>query len=153
MRFQPLLMPLQPRLPRPGTLEIVTDLKVQPAQRLGFDLDEVTVLERVEAAVIGSQRQDITRLKRMDRANPFDAAGNLMRHVAGVVVLHQRAIIPQSDLEVVRVLYLVGRDEKWAHGPEAVARLHLIERVAGGRQTARRSIDEVHVAKDIFHRT
>ena len=53
--FQPLFLPLQPRLARPSALQIVADLYVQPAQRLGFELDQVAVLERVQAAVIGAQ--------------------------------------------------------------------------------------------------
>ena len=46
--FQSLLLPLQPRLSGPGALEIVADFHMQPAQRLGLELDEVAILERIE---------------------------------------------------------------------------------------------------------
>ena len=102
--------------------------------------------------MIGAARQHVARLERMDRAHPFDAARDFVRHVAGVVVLHQRAVHPEPHLQIVRVLNFVGGDEIRTHGREGGARLHLIKRVAGGRQTARRSVDEVDVAENIFHR-
>src|SRR5919106_3237597 len=66
LSFQPLFLALQARLPCPRALEIVADLHAQPAQRLGFQLDEVAVLKGVQAAVIGSQRQHVAWLERMD---------------------------------------------------------------------------------------
>src|SRR5262249_55440317 len=46
----------------------------------------------------------------------------------------------------------IGRHDKRAHRSEGFAGLHLIERIAGRRQTPRRSINEVQIAEDIFHR-
>ena len=92
--FQPFFLPLQPRLPCPRALEIVADLHMEPAQRLGFKLDQVPILEWVQAAMIGSQRQHVAGLQRVDRADPFDAARDFVRHVAGVVVLHQGPVHP-----------------------------------------------------------
>src|ERR671925_464865 len=53
--FQPLFLALQPRLPCPRALEIVADLHAQAAERLGFQLNEIAILEGVQAAVVGSQ--------------------------------------------------------------------------------------------------
>jgi hypothetical protein len=50
LAFQPLFLPLQARLPCPDALEIVADLYAQPAERLGFELDQFTVLERAQPA-------------------------------------------------------------------------------------------------------
>ena len=102
--------------------------------------------------MIGTAREHVARLERMDRADPFDAARDIVRHVAGVVVLHQRAVDPQPYLKIVRVLHFVGGHEKRSHGPKSVARLHLIERVAGRRQAARGTVDKIYVAENIFHR-
>ena len=86
--LQTFFLPLQPGFPCPGALEIVADLHVQAAERFGFELDQITVLKWVQAAVIGATSQNVARFERVDRRNPFDAAGNLMRHVARVIILH-----------------------------------------------------------------
>src|SRR6266850_2103851 len=101
--FKPLLLSLQPCLSCPGALEIVADLHVQPAERLSFELDQVAVLKWIQTAVIRAAGEDVARFERMDRAHPFDAARNLVRHVAGVVALHQRAVVPQPHLKIERV--------------------------------------------------
>src|ERR1043166_10325209 len=63
--FQRLFLSLQPRLPCPGTFEIIADLNAEPAQRLGLKLHEIPVLKWIQAAMIGSQRGDVAGLQRV----------------------------------------------------------------------------------------
>src|SRR5689334_25155001 len=83
--------------------------------------------------MIGSTGEHITRLERVNRADPLDTARNFMRHIAGIVILHQRAVVPKSHLKPVRVVYFVSGNQIWAHGTKGGARLHLVKGVAGGR--------------------
>src|SRR5919108_3151904 len=82
LSFKSLLLPLQPRLSCPRAFEIVADLHTQTAQWLGFELDQVAVLERIQSTMIGSQREHITWFQRMDRADPLDTARDFVCHVA-----------------------------------------------------------------------
>src|SRR5690349_6501014 len=84
--FQPLFLPLQPSLASPSPFQIVTYLDVQATQRFGFELDQIAVLERIQTAMIGSTGEHITRLERVNRADPLDTARNFMRHIAGIVI-------------------------------------------------------------------
>src|ERR671919_588950 len=77
--FQPVLLSLEPRLSRPRALEIVADLDMQPAERLGFELDDTAVLERIQAVVFGPMAQHVPRLVGVDQAAPFKAAKGPLR--------------------------------------------------------------------------
>ena len=44
--------------------------------------------------MIGAGREHVAGLEGVDRAHPFDAARNIVRHVAGVEVLLERAVDP-----------------------------------------------------------
>ena len=143
---------VEPRFPAPGALELVAHVEAQLAEPFDFQLDHVAVHERVQAAVIGAGRQNVAGLQRMDRADPLDAARDLVRHVVGVEVLLQYAVDPQPDLQLVRIADFVGGDDVGADRREGVARLHLVEHVAGRRQAARRAVDEVGVAEHVVHR-
>src|SRR5581483_1530321 len=147
-----LFLALQARFARPGAFEVVANFYAQAAERLGFELDRVAVLKRIQAAVVGAAGEHVAGLERMDRAHPLDAARNFVRHVAGIVVLHQHAVVPQAHLKTVRILDFVGGDEIRTHGPEGRARLHLIKRISRRRQAARRAVDEIDVAENVIHR-
>src|SRR5579863_70229 len=75
--FEPLLLPLEPRLARPCALQRIADLDGEAPQALRFQLDRVAVLEGAEAAVVRPAGEDVARLERVDRAHPFDAARDL----------------------------------------------------------------------------
>src|SRR6185295_11960285 len=132
-----LLLTIQTRLTTPGALEVVTHVEAQPAEPLDFELDHVAVLESAQAAVVGAGGENVAGLQRVDRRDPLDAARDLVGHVTGVEVLLELAIDPQLYLESVRIAHLVGGDDVGADGREGVARLHLVERVAGRRQATR----------------
>src|SRR4029077_13211213 len=89
--LQPFLLALESRLPLPGALQLVLHADGEPPQPVDLELDAVAVLEGREPAVIGAGGEDVTRLQRMDRRDPLDAARDLVRHVVGVVVLAQHA--------------------------------------------------------------
>ncbi len=61
---------------------------MKPAERRRFELDQIAVLKWIQSAVIGTARQDVARLERVNRADPFDAPWNPVRHIAGIVILH-----------------------------------------------------------------
>jgi len=109
---------LQPSDARPGTLERIPHRDVQRAAAFAGELDLVTIHERVEPAVISPSRQNIARLERMDGRYPLDAARNLVRHVVGIEVLIQGAVIGERDLQLVRIPDLVLGDDVGADGRE-----------------------------------
>src|SRR5437870_652722 len=117
---------LQTRVPAPGAPELIANLHVQPPQSLDLELDPVAVLERGEAPVVGAGGEHVARIERVDSADPLDAAGNLVRHVARVEILLEYAVHPKPDLQMMRVANLIGGDEVGAHGREAIARFHLV---------------------------
>src|SRR5262245_54860440 len=88
---QSLLLVLEARVAPPGALELVAHFHAQPAHALDLELDPVAVLERGQAAVVGTGREHVAGLERVDRADPLDAARDVVRHVAGVEVLLERA--------------------------------------------------------------
>src|SRR5271165_1731189 len=143
-----LLVHLQTGLASPGTLQLVLDVESKPAETVDLELDLVAVLEGVEAAVVGAGGDDVARLQGVDRGQPLDAARDLVCHIAGVEVLHQGAVVPQPDLQFVRVRDLALGHQARADRREGVARLHLEEDVARRWQTARRAIYEVRITKD-----
>src|SRR6516162_4257557 len=145
-----LLVYLQPGLASPGALQLVPDVEGEPPETVDLELDLVAVLKGIEAAVIGPGGDDVARLQGVDRGEPLDAARDLVRHVAGVEVLHQGAVVPQPDLQFLRVRDLVLGHKIRADRREGVARLH--GKKAGGREAARRAVDKVRVAKDVIHR-
>ena len=57
---------LKPGIPRPSALQIIPDMKTQPAQPFGLQFDQIAILKRVKSAVIGSGRQNVAGLERMD---------------------------------------------------------------------------------------
>jgi len=81
---------------------------VERADLLDGELDLVAVHEGVEPAMIGPGGQYVAGLQRMDRAQPFDAARNLVGHVGGVELLHELAVVLERDGEVLRIGDLVG---------------------------------------------
>src|SRR5262249_13800002 len=78
-----LVLHVEARLATPGALEVVAHVEAQLAEPFGLELDHVTVLEGVEAAVVGAGRQYVAGLEGVDRADPLDAARDLVRHVVG----------------------------------------------------------------------
>ena len=52
--------------------------------------------------MVGAGRQDVARQQRVDRRHPLDAAGDLVRHVVGVELLHHSAVVGQHDRELMR---------------------------------------------------
>lgn len=73
-RRQLLAVTLQPRLARPGPLEIVADRYLEPSEALDFQLHHVAVHERIEAAVVGAGCDDVAGIEVVDRRDPLDAA-------------------------------------------------------------------------------
>src|SRR5439155_2349108 len=104
-----LLLPVEPRLPPPGALEVVAHAHAEPTHPLDLELDEVAVLERREPAVVGAAGEHVARLERVDGGDPLDAARDLVGHVARAEVLLERAVDPQLHLVLERVWHLVRR--------------------------------------------
>ena len=102
-------------------MQIVTDAKRKPAETLGFQLHGVAILERIETAMIGAGGQDVTRIERVDRRRPLDTAGDLVGHIIGIEALHQRAVGPQVDRQLVWVSDLIGGDDVRTDRRECVA--------------------------------
>ena len=127
-------------------------LKWSVPEAFGLELDAVAVLEAGEAAVVGPGGEDVARLERVDARHPLDAARDLVGHVARVERLLDRAVHREPDRQLVRIRDLVRGHQVGADGREGVARLHLVERVAGRQQAAGRAVDEVAVAEDVLHR-
>ena len=73
-----------------------------------------------------------------------------MRHVVGVEILLHLAIDPELDVELLRVVDFVSGDKIRADGRKSVPRLHLEKDITRRRQTARRTVDEIHIAKHII---
>src|SRR5262245_42266975 len=73
-----------------------------------------------------------------------------MRHVAGGIVLPEHTVDPQPNVEVLRVLDLVRRDNRGSHRCEGMPGL-TGEEVVQSRSTeaTRRTIDEVDVAENV----
>src|SRR5438445_9814933 len=103
-----LLLPVQTGLPAPGALEVVPYVEAQPAELLGLDLDPIAVLETAQAAMVGAGRDDVAGLERVDRGDPYDAARDLVRHVARAVVLLDVRVDPQLYLQPMRIGDLDG---------------------------------------------
>src|SRR5688572_4554004 len=91
LTFQPPVLAIESRLAAPGALQLVAHVEAQPAESLGLDLDFVSVLESVQAAMVGAGGEDVARFHGMYRAHPFDAARDLVRHIARVEVLFEIA--------------------------------------------------------------
>src|SRR5688572_28732962 len=80
--FLLLVLPVEARFAAPRALELVLHVELEPSQLFRFDFDDVTVHECAKSAMVGSRPEDVPGFDRMDRAHPFDAARNLVRHVA-----------------------------------------------------------------------
>lgn len=98
------------------------------------------------------QSQSRRRVQCVDGAHPLNTAWNLVRHVAGVEVLHQDTVVPEPDLQMIGIRNLVGGDNVRTHRRKRIARLHLEENVAVQAQATRRAVDEVHVTENVCHR-
>ena len=55
--------------------------------------------QRAQSPVVGSSRDHVSRLERMDRTQKGEAFGDRMRHVAGAEVLLQRAVHPEPQAQ------------------------------------------------------
>ena len=66
-RVEALVLPVEPRLARPGALQLVAHVEAQAAETLDLQLDRVAVLEAVQPAMVGAGRQDVAGLQRVDR--------------------------------------------------------------------------------------
>src|SRR5215471_1391155 len=149
--LQALLLAIEARLAVPGALEVVLDVEAEPVKAVGLDLDGIPVLEAAEPAMVRAGGEDVARLQGVDGGDPLEAAGDLVRHVARVEVLRQLAVDPEPHLEVEGIRHLVRGDDARPDRGKGVARLHLIEGVAGGGEAAGRAVDEVGVAEDVAH--
>src|SRR5665213_355292 len=150
--LEPTLVLLQASPALPGPLQVVADGDVEPTHAFDLELHMVPVHEWVQSAVIGAGGEQVARLERVHGGDELNAARDLVRHVVGVEVLHQDAVVPESDRKVLRVGYFVGRHDEWPDRTECIPRLHLVEAVRGRRQTSGRAVDEVRVAEDVAHR-
>ena len=98
--------------PGPGPVQIVPDIDRQATAALDLQLDLVAALERVQAAMVGAGGNYIAGLERMDHELRHSMhARNLVRHIIGVEVLHQVAVYPEFDVQILRVLELVSSHE------------------------------------------
>ena len=89
---QPLFCVFVPRGTRPSTLQIITDIELEPAHAFAFKLDYIAVHEAAETTMVCASRQNITRNKRVDRCDPLDTARDVMSHIISVEVLLHLAI-------------------------------------------------------------
>ena len=71
--------------------------------------------------MICARRQNIARVEGMDGGDPLNAARNFVRHVVGIEVLIDRAVIGERDLQLMRIFDLVLGDDVWADRRERVA--------------------------------
>ncbi len=142
---------LEARGPRPGPLEVVFDVNREAAEMLDFQFDLIAVHKRVKAPVVGAGGEHVAGLERMHGTDPRDTFRDVVGHVVGVEVLEQLPVVPELDLQLVRVRDLVLGDEIRPHGCEGGAGLHLIKRVAKRRQIARRAVDKVGIAEHVVH--
>src|SRR5271166_5954882 len=55
-----LAVPFEPCVARPGALEIIANSELQATEAGGFEFDRIAVHERIESAVVGSGRDDVT---------------------------------------------------------------------------------------------
>src|SRR3546814_4939919 len=93
-----------PRSTRTDTLFPYTTLfRSQSPDAAAVQFDHVAVLDAAESAMVGAHRQHVAGLQRVNAAHPLDAAGDVVRHVGGVVVLLEIAVDPEADADVVRV--------------------------------------------------
>ena len=70
--FEFLLLPVEPRLPGPGALQVIAHVQTQPAQPVRLQLDLIPVLEGAEPPVVGARGEDVTGLERVDGADPLE---------------------------------------------------------------------------------
>src|SRR5262249_21509325 len=105
----------------PGALQIITHCDVQSAAALTGELDLVAVRERIKPSMVGAGCENVAGVQRVNRGDPFNAARNLMRHVISVEILYDNTVVCQPDLQLVRILDLVSRDDIGADRRERVA--------------------------------
>src|SRR5688572_25167136 len=105
--FQALLLVLEAGVSRPGAFQLVAHVHAQAPQALGFELDEIAVLQGAQPAVIRSGGEHVARLQRMYGRYPLDAPRDIVCHIARVEVLLEHAVHPQADLEVLRIRHFV----------------------------------------------
>ena len=77
------------------------------------------------------------RFQRVYRRHPFHDPGNLVGHIAGVVVLLDFPVNLQHNLPVQGIGVLVSSNDVGPHGSEGGPGLHLVEGVARGKHSAR----------------
>src|SRR3546814_4918575 len=98
-----------PRSTRTDTLFPYTTLfRSQSPDAAAVQFDHVAVLDAAESAMVGAHRQHVAGLQRVNAAHPLDAAGDVVRHVGGVVVLLERSEEHTSELQsLMRISYAV----------------------------------------------
>ena len=96
--------------------------------------------------MIGARRHHVSWFQRMYGTHPLDDSGNLVSHIAGVVVLLQVFVDPKLDRQVERIIDFVSRHQPGPHGGERVSGLHLIKGVSRWKQTSSGTINESHPA-------
>src|SRR5579859_6962893 len=106
-RLVPLFVTLEPCFARPGAVEVVAHTEPQTTKALRFELDRIAVEEWVQPAMVGARSQNVAGLEGVDGSHPFNTARDLVRHVVSVEALHQRAVVPQFDRQLVWVGNLV----------------------------------------------
>src|SRR4051794_12774166 len=60
----PVFLALSARFTGPRSMQVVAHADPQAAKALRFEFDRIAVHERVQAAMVGAGRQDVTRLER-----------------------------------------------------------------------------------------
>ncbi len=147
-----LVVPLDSRFTRPGALELILDLDAENSEALRFQFHDIPVLEGIQATMIGAGRDDIARHQCLHRAQPGDAVLDIGDHLFRIEILLDFAVYRKAYSQVLRVRYLIMRDDVWADGSKGLPRLHYKEFVRRRRQAARGTIDEVHISKNVVHR-
>jgi len=105
------LFVLEARVAAPGAFERIADFHAQTPEALDLELDPVRRPESAQAPVVGAGGEHVARIERVDSADPLDAAGNPVRHVARVEILLEHAVTHRRICRLMRVADLIGGDE------------------------------------------
>ena len=96
-------MAIKPQLARPGAPQVIPDVDTETSQALGLQFDDVSVLKRIQTAVVCARGHNISGHQGLDGTDPGYAILNAGNHLACIEVLLDRAIDPQADPQTLRI--------------------------------------------------
>src|SRR5712691_8939761 len=132
----------------PGACEGITDAELHAADPVDLEVDDLAVLQRTQALMVGAAGDHVAGVEGHDRRGKLDQLRHQVLHVVRVVVVTELPIDPELHVNIVGVGDLVGGGNARADGCKRVEGLpEPAPRLPGpSALAARRHVDHARVA-------